>query len=547
MKRFLANASIKTKFWLIVALGLTGMAIAQVLVLHDMRSGLLADRRAKTQELVEVAYTLLAHYESRVRSGALTTAQAQDQAKAALHDLRYDRDEYFWINDMTPRMVMHPFKPDLDGKDLSNFADPNGKKLFVAFVDTVRRDGAGFVDYYWPKPGHDKPVPKISYVKGFAPWGWIVGSGIYVDDLADVQQVYLKEAGKGIVLFAVVGLGVGALVMVIVGGISRRARKLMNTMSEVAAHGDLRLRTELDGADEFGRMAKTFDAMLESFRPVVHELRAAADHLGTESGELAQMSTKTAADMEQQHRETEQVAQAMTEMSATVQDVARSTADAAGASQRAAGTAAHGREVVTQTTDTINRLANEIGTAADVIGKVDEESRQIGAILDVIHSIAEQTNLLALNAAIEAARAGDHGRGFAVVADEVRTLAGRTQVSTKEIRDMIERLQASAAQAVAVMTHSREKAAESVTQVSLTGEALSSIGDAVQRLNDANTQIASAAEEQSAVAAEINLNVLDVSRVSTDTKNSTRRMAEASRELVTLAGKLRAAVGHFEA
>jgi methyl-accepting chemotaxis protein len=547
MKSLLSNISIKSKFWLIVALGLTGMAIAQAFVLGDMRSSMLKERRLKTRDIVDVAHSLIVHYEALARTGKLSTTQAQDQAKTALRALRYDKDQYFWVNDMHPHMVMHPFKPELEGKDVTDNADPSGKKLFLAFVETVKRDGAGFVDYSWPKPGATAPAPKISYVRGFAPWGWIVGSGIYVDDLDDIRQMYLTEASKGLLALALVAVVVGAVVVVIVRFIARRAGQLTSTMVAVAERGDLRLRAQLDGRDEFGRMGQAFDAMLGSFQPVVQELRSAADQLGTGAKTLADLSGNAAEAMGRQHQETEQVAVAMNEMSTTVQNVALNTANAAEASRRATEASAHGHEVVLRTTDTINSLASEIGRAAEVIGKVDEESRRIGAILDVIHGIAEQTNLLALNAAIEAARAGEHGRGFAVVADEVRTLAGRTQVSTSEIREMIERLQTSAASAVGAMTHSREQAGASVAQVAQAGESLGSIGDAVHLINDMNTQIASAAEEQSAVAEEINRNVVAVSRASSETNESTRRTAEEVRNLVALAERLRAAVGRFSA
>jgi methyl-accepting chemotaxis protein len=547
MIAFLSNISIRTKFWVIMALALIGMAIAQLFVLSDMRSSLLEERRTRTRHVVDVAHTLLAHYEGLARSGKLGVAQAQEQALSSLRALRYDKDQYFWVNDMHPRMVMHPFKPELDGKDLTDNADPNGKKLFIAFVETVKRDGGGFVDYYWPKPGASEPAPKVSYVKGFAPWGWIVGSGIYVDDLDDIRHMFLAEAGKGLLALVIVAAFVGMVVTIIGKVITRRATRLKTTMMEVAERGDLRLRVQLGGRDEFGNMAGAFDTVLESFQPLVRELRAAADQLGTEAATLSNESRDTAQAMQRQHQETEQVAVAMNEMSTTVQNVAHNTANAAEASRHATEASGQGREIVLRTTESIRGLAQEIGRASDIIAKVDAESRQIGAILDVINGIAEQTNLLALNAAIEAARAGEHGRGFAVVADEVRTLAGRTQVSTREIRDMIERLQTSATSAVAAMAHSRQQADGGVTQVAQADESLNRIGQAVQTINDMNTQIASAAEEQSAVAEEINRNVVGVNRVSNETAERMQRNAAEVQKLVELAERLRAAVGRFAA
>jgi diguanylate cyclase (GGDEF)-like protein/PAS domain S-box-containing protein len=175
--------NLRARLLMIVAVALAAMVLISTLALVNERASLMEDRAAKTRHLVESAYSVLQHFHSLQQGGDLTGEQARRGAIDTLRTMRYDGREYFWINDMQPRMVMHPMMPELEGKDLSGFTDPNGKRLFVKFVATVRKDGAGFVDYLWPKPGSNQPVPKISYVKGFAPWGWVIGSGIYVDDV----------------------------------------------------------------------------------------------------------------------------------------------------------------------------------------------------------------------------------------------------------------------------------------------------------------------------------------------------------------------------
>ena len=166
---------------------------------------MMADRQAKTQHMVDVGYGILAHHQKLESDGKISKADAQAAAMNAIRGLRYDKVEYFWINDMSPKMVMHPIKPELDGKDLGEMKDPAGNRLFMGFVDVVKSKGSGFYSYLWPKPGFDQPVSKISYVKGFAPWGWIIGTGIYLDDVdAIFRQTAMMFAMVSLIVFAVV-------------------------------------------------------------------------------------------------------------------------------------------------------------------------------------------------------------------------------------------------------------------------------------------------------------------------------------------------------
>lgn len=185
--------SLSTRLALVLLVTITALAGLLAGVLYSERALLLNDRKDKVRSLVESAHSVVAHFEDQARQGKMPVEAAQGAALAALRSMRYDNNEYFWVNDMAPKTLMHPIKPELEGKDMSGLKDPNGKYLFNEFVAVVRKDGKGFVDYFWPKPGEKDPVAKISYVMGFAPWAWVIGSGVYVDD---VDRAYRDEALK---------------------------------------------------------------------------------------------------------------------------------------------------------------------------------------------------------------------------------------------------------------------------------------------------------------------------------------------------------------
>jgi len=358
-----------------------------------------------------------------------------------------------------------------------------------------------------------------------------------------------QELGASSVLNVIVGamvilLGIATVYFVMSQALSHLP-KVVAELQHIA-EGDLTSDIKVTRGDEIGELMQGLLTMHDKLVAMMSKMTGTAVELASAMEEMSVIATETKSNIEHQQSETDQAATAMNEMTATVQEVASNISNTANAAEQAHSETLKGEQVVGDAINTMQQLSGQIDSAATAIQQVEQDSDSISTVLDVIKSIAEQTNLLALNAAIEAARAGDQGRGFAVVADEVRTLASRTQKSTEEINQMIEKLQAGSKQAVQVMGQSREQAQTAVAQVTSAGSSLATISTAVGHINDMSVQIANAAKEQSAVSEEMNRNIININDKASHNVAAAEEITVANQRLATMAAELQGLVTQFK-
>lgn len=541
----LRRLSISQRLWLILVVSMTMLLALGLLMLNQIHDDLYEGKAQKTQHVVQAASGILKYYHGLETAGTLSREAAQQQALTVVSQLRYDNDDYFWINDLRPYMVMHPTNAKFDGNDVSAIKDPDGFAIFSEMANLAKTKGSGTVDYRWPKPGSDAPVQKTSYVQLFEPWGWVIGSGVYIDDM---QAEFWGQVWQA----CWVGLGIAiimaALVTLIARSIVRPLQDAVQAMANIASgESDLTRSLDTHGRDEVTQLAQHFNAFVAKLRKVVNHLQSTASALEQSSTELGTDATQAQQRSQQQALQMDQVATAINEVTYAVQDVARNAEHAASEMRGAQVQAEQGQQNIDSSLSQIGELSVTINQAVEVIRTLATQSSEIGSVLEVIRSIAEQTNLLALNAAIEAARAGEQGRGFAVVADEVRLLAQRTQQSTAEIQSMIEGLQKHSEAAVNVIGNSSRASQLTIEQATQAGQTLNSIALALSNLNGLNASIASATSQQAHAIEDINHNVTQAAGLSQSTAQAAEQSSSASVHLKELSVQLNGLMHQFKA
>ncbi|WP_088709507.1 methyl-accepting chemotaxis protein [Noviherbaspirillum denitrificans] len=509
----LLHLNIAKKLWLLAGCATLGVVILTAVFLQSERRLILSEREASVRQTVEAAHGILARFHELAAKGAMSEEDAKRAAMDTVKALRYSGKEYFWINDMHPRMVMHPFKPEMDGTDLTANKDPAGKLLFQEMVKVVKADGAGFVPYVWNKPGSSEIGNKVSYVKGFAPWGWIIGSGVYMDSVQETFISRLISFSAGALVLAGILLTICVL---IARSITRPLERAVSIAKTVAA-GDLTSKIEVDSDDETGQLLRALRDMNDSLQQIVSKVREGTDTIAAASSQIASSNFDLAARTEEGASSLQETAAAMEELTSTVRQNADHASQANQLAASASQVAVKGGDVVSQV----------VGT----MGSINDSARKIVDIIAVIDGIAFQTNILALNAAVEAARAGEQGKGFAVVASEVRQLAQRSAAAAREIKDLI--------------SDSVEKIDIGAHLVDRAGETMSEIVASVKRVTDIMGDISAASMEQSSGIEQVNKAIAQMDEVTQRNAALVEEEASTAESLQNQAAKLAEMVSVF--
>ncbi len=455
----LNKLKLSTKIIMLGTVIIIAFALVFVWVVPRVNKNMYDAKYLMTKNVVEAAWGVLDYYSKQTKTNAMTPEEAKQRAMEAIKNLRYADNEYFWINDTAPKMVMHPINAALDGKDLSDYKDPNGKLLFVAMVNVCKKDGEGFVDYEWPKPGETKPVPKISYVKSFPEWGWIIGSGIYLDDVQKEISTIIYAISGVACFIAFIGLG---LAFFMARSITRPINRVVSGLT--------------DGADQ---------------------VASAASQVSSSSQALAEGASEQAASLEE-------TSSSMEEMSS----ITRQNADNAG----------QAKAMMEDAKNIVDKVSGHMNEMSKAIVEITKTSEETSKIIKTIDEIAFQTNLLALNAAVEAARAGEAGAGFAVVANEVRNLAGRAADAAKNTNSLIEntikavkngneltlKTQDAFKENIAISGKISQLIDEIAVASQEQAKGISEVGTAISEMNGVTQQTAASAEESASASEELN-------------------------------------------
>jgi methyl-accepting chemotaxis protein len=513
------NLSFKRKIGLLVGASILALILLTVASSLRMRSQIVEGRKGQLVTAVEAAYNIAAGFEAKATAGTMSKEDAQKAAKDAIRVARYGAEakDYLYLFSMEGAGVMHPLKPEWDGQPMiGKVKDSKGLDIIQGEIDVLRasKDGRAYLMTEFPRPGKTEAVPKLMYVMQLKNWGWLVGSGLYMDD---VDAQVRDTAVQGLLVTLLILAGIGALGVVIARSVLRQIggepSEAMAVMGEVARGN---LAVDLSQSVP-GSLLDSLSQMVRSLRTTVSQVRQSTDSISTASGEIATGNQDLSQRTEQTASNLQQAASSMEQLTGTVKQSADSARQANQLASSAAEVAARGGSVVAQVVSTMD--------------EINASSKKISDIIGVIDGIAFQTNILALNAAVEAARAGEQGRGFAVVASEVRSLAQRSAQAAKEIKGLI------GASVDRVEAGSR--------LVADAGKTMQEIVGSVQRVSDIIGEITAASSEQSDGISQVNQSVTQLDQMTQQNAALVEESAAAAESLRDQAKRLASVVATF--
>jgi len=538
--------TLKARLYILLVSMLVGVVLLGGYEVLELRSHILDQKRQAIRAVIESNLAVIQEQYELAKAGKLTEADAQRIAKDSLRRSRFNNGaDYLFIYDFNGTNLMHGSKIEREGKNFLDTKDPNGKAYIKEWNELVRRDGEGYIDYMFPKPGTNDPIPKISYAKAFQPWGWWLGTGVYIED---VDEEFHRAALKSLIFLIVIGTALGVLGWTINRSVQRQIGGEPAGAAEQAegfASGDL-TRQIVSSSDQPGNLLATLGHMQEKLAGIVRNIRASTEQVAHQSSDLSVSAGEISKAAQRQADSSAATAAAVEELTVSINEISQIALTTESNSRQTADLAGKGADVVRRAAKEMENIAGSVNESTQRIQTLVGRSQEIGSITQVIREIADQTNLLALNAAIEAARAGEQGRGFAVVADEVRKLAERTSQATAEITQMVAAIQDDTQQAVQAMEGAtpRVKGGQELAQ-----QATGLLDQIQQQANDSldkAREVANATRSQATTANEIAGHVESIASMTEQTNAATLSNADAADQLKAVADRLQTELAYFK-